>query len=118
MLDSSVDLVMVTGWMSQVQAERPGGRDRTGRCCAFGATLSGWSAANHRGTREQSQVFTEADQKDRAEVYLGLGIRITYRPYRRLVFATVRPLGGEQQSVSEGGLQPSSLGRSPVHLIV
>ena len=95
---------MVTGWMSQVQAERPGGRDRTGRCCAFGATLSGWSAANHRRTREQSQVFTEADQKDKAEVYLGLGIKITYRTYQRLVFATARSLVGEQQSVSEDRL--------------
>ena len=64
------------------------------------------------------RVLAEADPGAKAELYANLGIEITYSPDQRVVSVAARPFAGVQQSVSEGGLQPSSLGSSPVHLIV
>ena len=105
-LDSGADPVVVTGWMSEVQAER-----LTAEAVLVAAAPSEpLSATALRSIIEELgdmvQVLAEADPKDKADVYAGLGIEILYRPDQGLVSAAVRPLAGVQQSVSEGGLEP------------
>ncbi len=55
---------------------------------------------------DMAQVLAEADPKDKAEVYAGLGITVTCHPDQRKVVAEARPLAGVLPCVSEGGLEP------------
>ena len=103
-LDSGADPVVVTGWKSEVQSDRLAAE----AVLAAAAPSEPLSAAALRSIIEElgdmAQVLAEADAKDKAEVYAGLGIEVTYRPDQGLVSATARPPVGVQQSVSKRGL--------------
>jgi site-specific DNA recombinase len=50
-------------------------------------------------------MIVNADSGDKADLYRELGLRLTYRPQKRLVEARVEPgLHMCKRSVSEGGL--------------
>jgi site-specific DNA recombinase len=105
-LDNGADPVVVAGWMSEVKAERLAAE----ALLAASFPSKPLSAAALRSMianlGDMAQVLAEADPMDKADVYAGLGIEITYRPDQRMVSVTARPLVGVQQSVSEGGLEP------------
>jgi len=65
------------------------------------------------GLGDMAQVLAEADPADKAEVYSALGIEVTYSPDLRILAVTSRPLARVQQSVSERGIRPCSVGGFP-----
>jgi site-specific DNA recombinase len=54
-----------------------------------------------------ARVVVQAEAVDKAKLYRELGLRLTYRPQKQLVEATVIPgLDMCKRLVSEGGLEP------------
>ncbi len=60
------------------------------------------------GLADLSGVVAVADPQDKAELYAGMGLRLTYRPEKREVEARIKPDLHSmcQRLVSEGGLEP------------
>lgn len=104
-LDAGADPAEVTQWINEAKAEqaRAEGDRRALR-------------TTRRMTREEistvltelgdlARVIVQADADDKAKLYRELGLRLTYRPQKQLVEATVTPgLDMCKRLVSEGGL--------------
>jgi site-specific DNA recombinase len=90
-LDGGADPVVVAGWMSEVQGERLQAEAEL----AISGPAAPLPADELRRLVESlgdmAQVLSEAEPKDKAEVYAGLGISLTYHPDQRRVVAEVRP---------------------------
>ena len=53
-----------------------------------------------------ARVLTGADPNDKSEIFRQLGLKLTYRPGRRIVEAKIEPAPHGFSRVSEGGLEP------------
>ncbi|MFD0884120.1 recombinase family protein, partial [Streptosporangium algeriense] len=108
-LEAGADPVLVTQWMAETQAQRAAAQAQLRQ-----------TGARRRMTREEIntvmnalgdlvQVMQEADPVDKAEIYAQIGLRLTYRPQKRLVEAQIVPSPHVcKRFVSEGGLEPFS----------
>ncbi|GAA2302159.1 hypothetical protein GCM10010149_59370 [Nonomuraea roseoviolacea subsp. roseoviolacea] len=106
-LEAGADPALVTQWMSETQAQRTAAQAQLRQ-----------ASGRRRMTREEIRavitalgdlvrVIQEADPLDKAELYAQIGLRLTYRPQKRLVEAQVAPdLHVCKRFVSEGGLEP------------
>jgi site-specific DNA recombinase len=106
-LDAGADPLEVTQWINEAKAERTRaeGERRALR-------------SSRRMTQEEictvlaelgdlARVVVQAEADDKARLYRELGLRLTYRPQKQLVEATVTPgLDMCKRLVSEGGLEP------------
>jgi len=121
-LEAGTDPAIVAEWIKQVQAERAAAQTRARRR----------SADPPRMSREQiryivttitdlAAMIENADPRDKAEIYTGLGLRLTYHPSRSAVLAEARPATAPVciRYVSEGGLEHlyvASLPEAGVHV--
>lgn len=106
-LDAGADPVEVTQWINAAKADRARAE---GELRALGTSK--------RMTRQEitqmitelgdlARVVVQADPADKSDLYRDLGLRLTYRPQKQLVEATVTPgLDMCNRLVSEGGLEP------------
>ncbi len=89
-LDRGADPIVVAGWISEVQGERLVAEAEL-------ATASSEQPSEDElrriveGLGDMARVLRVANGVDRAAVYAGLGLTITYRPDLRLVVAEARP---------------------------
>ncbi len=106
-LDAGADPLEVTRWINDAKAERTRAE---GERRALGTS--------RRMTREEIStvlaelgdlacVVVQAEAADKSKLYRELGLKLTYRPQKQTVEATVTPgLDMCKRLVSEGGLEP------------
>lgn len=104
-IEAGTDPVLVGGWIAEVQGER----------LAAERTIA---SASHRGTPDAAalrsmiegidvvSMLAAANPAAKSEVYADLGIRLTYRPDRRVVSVEALAVNRVLQSVSEGRTAP------------
>jgi len=76
-LDRGTDPVVVAGWISEVQGERLEAEAVLAASTPSEALSADKLRAMVLGLGDMSQVLADADPKDKAEVYAGLGITVT-----------------------------------------
>lgn len=91
-LEAGTDPKLIAGWTTEVNATR----------AAAEAQLRTTSAATTRMTTEQISalvaglgeiltVLRDADPRDKAKIYAGVGLHLTYQPSRQTVIAEAKP---------------------------
>lgn len=106
-LDAGGDPTQVIQWINDTQADRARAEGR----------LRTLGTSRHMNEKEITMLVqqlgdlatavTDADPADKGKVYTELGLRLTYRPQKQLIEATV--IAGPdmcKRFVSEGGLEP------------
>ena len=92
----------------QVPEARTHDRDGYGTCAGAPGARTAQHVPGLRPSAETNDL-RDADPADKAELYAQLGLRMTYRPQKRLVEAPVTPsLHMCKGFVSEGGLEPGN----------
>ena len=91
-LDEGADPKIVARWMTQVQRERHHLETQLGRPVPGGKLTAPQVRALVEALRDIVAVLAEADPEDKAEVYSGLGVNLTYHPEGR-VTVQMKPRG-------------------------
>lgn len=92
-LDSGADPVVVTGWMSEVQADRLTAEGELALCAPSGPRTADDVRELIENLGDVARVLPDADPADKAIVYADLGISVVYDPDRRTLRAEARPAG-------------------------
>jgi site-specific DNA recombinase len=101
-LDKGGDPVVIAEWMSEVQGERLLAEAELATAEATGAPSAEVLRRTVEDLGDIAQVLAEADPKDKATVYAGLGVTVTYHPDQRLVVAEAQPFACTTESVGGG----------------
>jgi len=84
-LDAGADPAVVAGWMADVQRERVQAENDLGRESTSEHLTPDQVRALVAGVHDAVAVLAHADPADKAAIYAGLGLRLTYHPDRRVV---------------------------------
>ena len=107
-LDAGADPQVVAGWTRQVQAERAAALAAKQPGPA-GPRLSEADIGQIIETlKDLTSTIKDADPADKARIYVGVGLRLTYHPGRQLVHAEahVSPVSRGDMGRVRGGIEP------------
>ncbi|HEX3842651.1 MAG TPA: recombinase family protein [Acidimicrobiales bacterium] len=113
-LDSGADPVVVSGWMSEVQADRLRAEADLASCVSHAPRSKADLRRMVLSLGNMAQVLSQAEPEDKADLYREFGITVIYDPLQRTVAAEVRPqdpcalerVGGGTAQLSDWRIQP------------
>jgi site-specific DNA recombinase len=104
-LDAGGDAAVIGPWITQAHAQRAAAQAELRATSTPRRMNREEIAAMITALGDLVQVLHTADPDDKADVYTGLGLTLTYHPGERLIHATVRPSPDMcRRFVSEAGL--------------
>jgi hypothetical protein len=101
-LDAGADAAVVARWMAEVKGERLRAEHELGIAVPSERLTKEQIRKLVLGLRDIASVLAEADPKLKAEVYVELGVAVTYDQQRRLVSVTAGPKSCTTERVGEG----------------
>ncbi|GAB3129507.1 hypothetical protein [Microbispora hainanensis] len=108
-LEAGADPVLVTQWIAETQTQRVAAQAQLRQASGRRRMSKEEIDAVVTALGDLVKVLQEADPVDKADIYSQIGLRLTYRPQKRLVEAQVIPgLHMCKRFVSEGGDEPTA----------